>query len=61
MAKLTKSIIHAWIFLASIIGFVFGWAVFAHSEKPAPLVVQQSAQVNLPAVSQTVSLDPVPP
>jgi hypothetical protein len=55
MHKVTKAIIHIWISLASMAAFVFGWAVFAHAEKPAPLVVQQT-----PSVSVVPTLEPIP-
>lgn len=52
---MTKSIMHIWISLASITAFVFGWAIFAHAEKPAPLVAQQP-----PSVIVVPALEPIP-
>jgi hypothetical protein len=56
MHKVTKSITHVWISLASIGAFLFGWAVFAHAEKPAPIVAQ--SQPSITVVAPT--LDPIP-
>jgi hypothetical protein len=56
MSKVTKSIMHVWISLASIAAFVFGWAIFAHADKPAPLVVQQTTS----PVLEAPALEPIP-
>jgi hypothetical protein len=56
MHKVTKSIMHVWISLASIAAFAFGWAIFAHAEKPAPLVVDQQPSISVEAPT----LDPIP-
>ncbi len=34
--KLWKSIIRIWITLTSLVSFLIGWAVLAHSPKPNP-------------------------
>jgi hypothetical protein len=41
MYKLTKTFLHLWMLLASIVGLAFGWAFLAHSQKPAPLLQPQ--------------------
>jgi len=56
MQKITKSIIHVWVSLASMAAFMFGWAIFAHTEKPAPLIVQQPPSMQL----EVPSLEPIP-
>ncbi len=35
--KKRKASLRIWIATASAISFLFGWGVFAHSNKPAPL------------------------
>jgi hypothetical protein len=59
MHKATKSIMHVWISLASIAVFGFGWAVFAHSAKPAPLAVEQQPSINVvvPTLAPIPSID----
>jgi hypothetical protein len=41
MRKLTKTFLHLWISLVSVVAFAMGWFFIAHSQKPAPLVVPQ--------------------
>jgi hypothetical protein len=54
--KLTKTLLHLWISLASLAAFALGWAFIAHAQKPAPLEAPQ-VQVSVPAPS---ALQPVP-
>ena len=56
MHKLTKTILHVWISLISVVVFAFGWAFLAHAQKPAPLVLPR---VEMAAPSQPV-LEPIP-
>jgi hypothetical protein len=56
MHKLTKTVLHLWISLASIAAFALGWAFVAHAQKPAPLV----APVVQVAVPTQAALDAVP-
>jgi len=56
MHKLTKTILHVWISLVSVVVFAFGWAFLAHAQKPAPLVLPH---VQVIAASQPV-LEPIP-
>jgi hypothetical protein len=56
MHKLTKTLLHLWISLVSVVAFSLGWAFLAHAQKPAPLVVSQ-VQVFTP--SQPI-LEPIP-
>ncbi len=45
-----------WIALSSVLGFLSGWALLAHSPKPA-----QPSQHLQPVQVQPVSLPPLPP
>jgi len=56
MHKLTKTILHVWISLVSVVVFAFGWAFLAHAQKPAPLVLPN---VQVITASQPV-LEPIP-
>jgi len=56
MNKFTKTFLHVWLSLVSVLGFALGWVFIAHAQKPAPLDVPQ-VQISVPA--QTV-LEPVP-
>jgi len=56
MHKLTKTLLHVWISLVSVVVFAFGWALLAHAQKPAPLVLPQ-VQIFTP--SQPI-LEPIP-
>jgi hypothetical protein len=56
MHKLTKTLLHLWISLVSVVAFALGWAFLAHAQKPTPLIVSQ-AQALAPV--QPV-LEPIP-
>jgi len=56
MHKLTKTLLHLWISLVSVVAFAFGWAFLAHAQKPAPLITNQ-VQVLTP---DQVVLEPIP-
>ena len=56
MHKLTKTLMHVWLSLASVLGFVFGWAFVAHAQKPAPLI---APEVQTIAYNQP-ELQPIP-
>jgi hypothetical protein len=56
MHKLSKTILHLWITLASFAAFGISWAFVAHAQKPTPLV---EPQVQLAAPTQAV-LEPFP-
>jgi len=49
--KFFKSALRVWITVASLFGFLTGWAVLAHSPKPQPYVDPSRV---------TLGLDPVP-
>jgi hypothetical protein len=56
--KTFKKLLHVLIALGSMIGFLFGWAVLAHSGKP----VQPGGQGVLTAPQQALApLPPLPP
>jgi hypothetical protein len=40
--KKIKNALRVWIAGASVAGFIFGWATFAHSNKPVALAFLQS-------------------
>jgi len=48
--KVFKHGLRIWISAASLFGFLVGWILFAHSNKPAPLFQNQPAQ-NAPLLS----------
>jgi hypothetical protein len=50
--KILKKSMRLWITIASLFSFLAGWALFSHSNKPAPL------QVNQPAITVPVSNQP---
>jgi hypothetical protein len=44
MHKLTLSILRMWMALLSLVAFLFGWVVFAHSQKPQPVSAAGASQ-----------------
>ena len=52
--KIIKFGLRFWITLGSVVSFLFGWAIFGHSLKPAQLVSRTSAETLPP-------LEPIPP
>jgi len=56
MHKLTKSFLHLWVSLVSVLAFGFGWVFLAHAQKPAPLAVPE---VEIATPTQPV-LEPIP-
>ncbi len=53
--------LRVWIAITSILSFLFGWALFSHSGKPAPLIVNQPDASQLsPSQFQSPNLPPVP-
>ena len=61
MDHLMKTMIRYWLAASSILAFLFGWILFAHSEKPAALIagpVQVSqSQFVIPALAPIPSLE----
>jgi hypothetical protein len=53
--KKIKSYLRAWIATASIVGFLFGWVMFAHSAKPASINNQSAQAANQSSSSQVAS------
>jgi hypothetical protein len=41
--KILKKGMRLWITIASLFSFVIGWVLFSHSNKPAPLPLNQPA------------------
>ena len=56
MHKLTKTFLHLYISLISVVAFTFGWAFLAHSQKPTPLV---PSQMEISTLNQS-ALEPIP-
>ena len=56
MNKFTKTFLHVWLSVVSVLGFAFGWAFIAHAQKPAPLDVPQ-VQISAPTQN---ALEPIP-
>lgn len=56
MHKLTKTFIHLWISMVSVMAFAIGWAFLAQTQKPDPLVLPQ-VQIFTP--NQPI-LEPIP-
>ena len=58
--KFLKNGIRTWVAITSITGFLGGWAVFAHAEKPVTNTAQQQppAQIQVQPLS---TLPPIPP
>ncbi len=52
-----KSIIRIWIAFCSLAGFFAGWAILAHSPKPAQAAVGRQAF----AAGENIQLPPLPP
>jgi hypothetical protein len=48
--KFLKNGLRTWVAITSIAGFLGGWAVFAHAEKPVSTTAQQQppAQIQVP-------------
>jgi hypothetical protein len=53
--KLIKTGMRFWIAAASIFSFFAGWALFAHSGKPAPLQFNQPS-ISAPATEQAAPI-----
>jgi len=53
--KKIKNLLRVWIAGASIAGFIFGWATFAHANKPVALTFlqNQSTTISATTTSQT--------
>jgi hypothetical protein len=50
-----------WIAITSVLSFLFGWMLFSHSGKPAPLFTSHSQPaVSQPTQYQAAQLPPVP-
>ncbi len=49
-----------WIAMTSILSFLFGWVLFSHAGKPAPLIATQPAISSQPSQLQSQNLPPVP-
>ncbi len=45
--KFLKNGLRMWVAITSIAGFLGGWAVFAHSEKPVSSAPKQSVQIQV--------------
>ncbi len=58
MHKLTIILLRTWITCTSLGAFLFGWVVFAHAPKPAPLGAANLPQP--PAQSPADGLAPLP-
>jgi hypothetical protein len=57
--KPVKLLIRIWIGITTLLGFLGGWVLLAHAQKPAPLV-QPQPQV-LPQLAPLPTLAPLPP
>ncbi len=60
MKQFVKFGIRIWIAITSILSFLFGWMLFTHSGKPAPLQILQPAIAQPSQGSQVTNLPPVP-
>lgn len=60
MKKWTRTGLRLWLAMTSLVGFLFGWIVLAHSGKPAPLINPDAASVNGTAQTLAQPLPPVP-
>jgi hypothetical protein len=49
-----------WIAITSILSFIFGWMLFSHSGKPAPLISTQQPVGSQPSNYAMPDLPPVP-
>ncbi len=50
--KIFKFGIRVWFTIASLLSFLIGWIFFAHSNKPAPLQINQpSVSTQAPSIS----------
>jgi hypothetical protein len=53
--------LRVWIAITSILSFLFGWLLFSHSGKPAPIIpVQAGVSQPSQSVYQAATLPPVP-
>jgi hypothetical protein len=49
--KLFRKLLRYWIAIASVLSFLGGWVILAHSPKPVqPETLQQTAVLNLPPI-----------
>jgi hypothetical protein len=58
--KFLKNGIRTWVAITSITGFLGGWAVFAHTEKPVTNTAQQQPPAQI-QVQPLPTLPPIPP
>jgi hypothetical protein len=53
--KNVKNFLRVWIAGASVAGFIFGWATFAHANKPVTLPIVQSLSPTSSTTSSSTS------
>ncbi len=58
--KAFKGILHIWITLVSIVGFLFGWMILAHSKKPVQTTTASLTTTNV-SVQALPTLAPIDP
>ena len=58
--KKIKSFLRTWIAGASIVGFLFGWVMFAHSSKPASISSNLTASQASTVLTTTGSQSLIP-
>jgi hypothetical protein len=51
--KIVKKSLRLWITVASVFSFLGGWILFSHSNKPAPLQINQPV-ISAPSSNTTV-------
>ncbi|MCL4507337.1 MAG: hypothetical protein M1434_10335 [Chloroflexi bacterium] len=59
--KLVKLGLRIYIAVSTVIGFLVGWILLAHSGKPAATIAAQSAGPDTPAIVQIATPAPLPP
>ncbi len=59
MKQSLKIGLRIWLAVTSILSFLFGWILFSHAGKPAPLISSQPV-VSQPGQIQAANLPPVP-
>ena len=59
--KLVKLGLRIYIAVSTVIGFLVGWILLAHSGKPAAMIVAQAAGPDTQSVVQVPTPAPLPP
>ncbi len=55
-----KLLLRIWIAIASVLGFLGGWSLLAHANKPAPLISSSNTAASSSQLAPLPTLAPLP-